>query len=691
MIQYTILFSSGSNDVKETTTAVDMTTFSLSDWNALTNSTDAHFLVETITHPTHADILTKVAADTTYWNETPSTTYIYELNMVTKNVGDTVVVQFNTYPNWAETSFTDIMTTVDPNNTPTIQQYIEPIIQPIIQDSLLCNGSVNSFVHQDIGSTTKYSIARSVIFGKAMSGRRRATYNAMQTNIINMQITSKTAEIAFIASYKLEFYAAGRPTTATNDLIFYANGKAIFTLVNPPDVWEYHSITFSCSGDNLMIDVKGTDDGGGDRSTAIQFVGLFNTKAPDVNLLSNPQFSEPVLQNNTYTYTFDITDWTGTAVHLNNSAAWGFPRPYPIGDQAISIQKTEHINQVILTQTGTAAGTAAAPSGASTATKTLWGQVWAAVSTDESAFTGSLDFVSYKTTLEADLATMITTTGTTTTINPSYVLDDNLTLAVVPTGSTLETLISIYTAFTAMTVNPKVYLLGYEWNVQTKRINITRNPNIQKCFQYINDMTTYFNAIKYVHNQTEDTFSYGFDGIKTPISQLLTTYPTLATNLYMYTYIAPTVENGVMQALVASTTTVSKVGIGDDYSIQLIGGTPVQISDETSTTVKQMHTNLINEYNNKQLPLGEYGVLQFKGDGNQSYYFLTYQYSENQVLGVFVDMATDFITSSVQLTGDMNIEGQLAVKDGIWLGGKLLRVSWDGNGLMWGDKTVNLT
>jgi hypothetical protein len=284
------------------------------------------------------------------------------------------------------------------------------------------------------------------------------------------------------------------------------------------------------------------------------------------------------------------------------------------------------------------------------------------------------------------------------------VLDDNLTLAVVPTGSTLETLISIYTAFTAMTVNPKVYLLGYEWNVQTKRINITRNPNIHKCFQYINDMTTYFNAIKYVHNQTADTFNYGFEQIKTPISGLLTEYPTLATNIYMYTYIAPTIVNGVMQALVASTTTVSKVGIGGDYSIQLIGGAPVQISDETSTPVKQMHTNLINEYNNKQLPLGEYGVLQFKGDGNQSYYFLIFQYSENQVLGLYVDMATDFITASVQLTGDMNITGELTVQNeitagqitaqnGVMLGGKLLHTQWV-NGvehLKWGDNTVHLT
>jgi hypothetical protein len=611
------------------------------------------------------------------------------------------------------------MTTIDPNNTPTIQKYIEPVIQPIIQDSLLYTGSVNSFIHQDIGSSTKYSVTRSIIFGKVVSEH---WYNTMQTNIINTQITSKTAEIAFLQAlialdvtgywssqqtYKLEFYTVGRSIygTKANDLIFYANGKAIFTLVNPPAAWEHHTITFSGSGDNLTIDVKGTIDGGVDHSTAIQFVGLFNTKAPDVNLLSNPQFSEPVLPNNTYTWgTFNITDWTGTAVHLNGYTTWGYDAPYPIGDQAISIPNTQYINQVIsntlldnvkeiimqqLIVTNTQTGTAAAPSGASPLTKTLWGQVWATVT---GAVTyDHLEFVSYKTTLEADLATMITTTGTTTTINPSYVLDDNLTLAVVPTGSTLETLISIYTARTNGFTNPSVYLLGYEWNVQTEHINITHNPNIQKCFQYINNMTTYFNAINYVQSQTAVTVSYGFDGIKTSISQLLTAYPTLATNIHMYTYIAPTVVNGVVQPLVASTTTVSNVVITNAYSIQLVGDAPVKISDVTSTTVKQMHTGLINAYNINQLQIGDFGILQFRGDAQQSYYFLTYQYSPNQVLGFYVDMTTTFITSSVQLTGDMKITGELSVQDGIWLGGKLLQVNEDGTGLMWGDNTVTLT
>ena len=571
----TILFSSGSNDVKETTATVDMTTFSFSDWNALTNSTDAHFLVETITQPTHADILTKVAADTTYWNETPSTTYIYELNMQTKNVGDTTVVQFDTYPTWAGNTFTDIMTTVDPNNTPTIQQYIEPVIQPIIQDSLLCTGSVNSFVHQDIGSTTKYSIARSVIFGKAMTGRRRATYTTMQTNIINGQVTSKTAEIAAIA-YMIQDHI---PLTSDYKITYNNAGKAAAAAITSP------------------------------------------------------------------------------ALTLAEQTVWGEVWAYTMESMVLLEGTYQYSSQL---------------------------DFWDLLAT-------MFDLATHKTALQAELATMITTTGTTTTINSSYVLDDNLILAVVPTGSTLETLISIYTAFTAMTVYPKVYLLGYEWNIQTKRINITRNPNIHKCFQYINAMNTYFNAIKYAHNQTADTFSYGFDGIKTPISELLTEYPTLATNLYMYTYIAPTVENGVQQALVANTTTVSKVGIGDDYSIQLIGAAPVQISDETSTTVKQMHTNLINAYNDKQLPLGEYGVLQIKGDGNQSYYFLTYQYSENQIIGIFVDITTDFITPSVHLTGDMKIDGQLDIQHGILLGGKILQVTSDGNGLMWGDKIVNLT
>jgi len=146
--------------------------------------------------------------------------------------------------------------------------------------------------------------------------------------------------------YILKFHAAGRPNTAPNNLIFSVNGKEFFTLENPGG-WEHHTIPFTSSATNLTIKVQGTDDGGGYRSTALQFVGLYNKQVPDNNLMLNPQFSQPSIPDNWYTYDFAITDWTGSAVHIRNSYAWGFHIPYPDGDQAISIQDTQYIEQVI--------------------------------------------------------------------------------------------------------------------------------------------------------------------------------------------------------------------------------------------------------------------------------------------------------------------------------------------------------
>ena len=146
--------------------------------------------------------------------------------------------------------------------------------------------------------------------------------------------------------YILKFHAAGRPDYAPNTLIFSANGKKFFTLENPGG-WEHHTIPFTSSAKNLTIKAQGTDDGGGDRSTAVQFVGLYNKQVPDHNLMLNPHFSQPNIQDNWYTYDFDITDWKGNAVHIRNSWAWDYHMPYPDGDQAISIQDGQYIEQVI--------------------------------------------------------------------------------------------------------------------------------------------------------------------------------------------------------------------------------------------------------------------------------------------------------------------------------------------------------
>ena len=59
------------------------------------------------------------------------------------------------------------------------------------------------------------------------------------------------------------------------------------------------------------------------------------------NLILNNNFEDPVLPDNSYNYTstlYTLLQWTGYFVHINNSTAWGYPIPYPNGNQAISIQ-----------------------------------------------------------------------------------------------------------------------------------------------------------------------------------------------------------------------------------------------------------------------------------------------------------------------------------------------------------------
>jgi hypothetical protein len=66
------------------------------------------------------------------------------------------------------------------------------------------------------------------------------------------------------------------------------------------------------------------------------------------NYLTNGLFSEPPIPKNTYRsfQKSTVNGWnsTSTGILINNSSAWGYPMPYPCGDQACSIQMTQSIN-----------------------------------------------------------------------------------------------------------------------------------------------------------------------------------------------------------------------------------------------------------------------------------------------------------------------------------------------------------
>ena len=70
----------------------------------------------------------------------------------------------------------------------------------------------------------------------------------------------------------------------------------------------------------------------------------------------NGDFSQPVMANNTFQYitsTSTVPNWDFNAALANNSDAWGFTQPYPMGPQCASIQMTQYITQHINFSTGT--------------------------------------------------------------------------------------------------------------------------------------------------------------------------------------------------------------------------------------------------------------------------------------------------------------------------------------------------
>jgi hypothetical protein len=67
--------------------------------------------------------------------------------------------------------------------------------------------------------------------------------------------------------------------------------------------------------------------------------------------IQNGSFSQPVLSNNTFQYitsSSQVPGWYfGGPALLNNSSAWGYPTPYPNGNQCVSLQNTTYINCVL--------------------------------------------------------------------------------------------------------------------------------------------------------------------------------------------------------------------------------------------------------------------------------------------------------------------------------------------------------
>jgi hypothetical protein len=80
------------------------------------------------------------------------------------------------------------------------------------------------------------------------------------------------------------------------------------------------------------------------KSPLMTFIG--SSPPPDV-LIQNGNFSNSKIENNSYKYlswnTTLIPGWNFNCVISNNSSAWGFPMPYPNGQQCAIIQGTQEL------------------------------------------------------------------------------------------------------------------------------------------------------------------------------------------------------------------------------------------------------------------------------------------------------------------------------------------------------------
>ena len=89
-------------------------------------------------------------------------------------------------------------------------------------------------------------------------------------------------------------------------------------------------------------------------SPLMTFIG--GAPQPPSGNLQNGTFNQPQIANNSYQYISSnstVVGWDFYAVLINNSTAWGYPMPYPSGNQAACIQATQIIGQWINLNSGT--------------------------------------------------------------------------------------------------------------------------------------------------------------------------------------------------------------------------------------------------------------------------------------------------------------------------------------------------
>ena len=560
-----VVFSSQSNDVKDTTSPVSMpeNTFTETQWNALNNTTAGHVLLESMTIPTHTDIRNNAIAS-------GDPTFIYELDMTSKNAKDTMIIHSAEHSTWIGHTLQNITDNVDPDQDITIQQAVLPPVQSILSDSLCYAGSVKSFV-VTMQSESKYVTTGSVLFGKALTPRRQTIQEKMRNQIVALQKIAKTAEI--------------------------------------------DSITYLMTVHNIAEAPQGGAWNGGDTAdlAAMGNVGVQRSGGSNI----------PVTDQEIWRHAFTYTLQRLLQMVLDMSL--------------LAIDFWTHLQNINLTIE--------------------------------------------RTRLEEDLQHIF---------DIGYVLDIQDNITTVQDNSVLSTLIGLHNSFDKIYVTPTLYIVGTETNLRdtatTNPINIRNTTYVQEWFRRIHAMDIRMNFVKYHHVKNVNTFGYGITHAEANIGTLISKYPELATNIYIYTFANE-------QTTLSSDSIATQAVVGTGHAPQETGS-PSAISNVTDPVLKDMHTLFVTQYSATTVtsPVPTHTIGAFGARGHlhpHAYYFLFYQISTTQIFMFYVDMSTDFFAPSFRLAGDMNIRGQLTVQDGVWIGGKLLRAN--GDGLVWGDVVLGTT
>ena len=116
-------------------------------------------------------------------------------------------------------------------------------------------------------------------------------------------------------------------------------------------------------GSNVFVDTYVNDSDGAtyqgcyaDNPTSPLMTFIGGSPAPPTNLLNgnfeNPQYANNTSKHINQQYDTTIPGWHFVAYLINNSKVWGFPMPYPHGNQAACLHRGGYISQSIYFQTG---------------------------------------------------------------------------------------------------------------------------------------------------------------------------------------------------------------------------------------------------------------------------------------------------------------------------------------------------